>query len=93
MGTVLAGSFLFYYLAKTLLGLAAVFFGLSLFSIGKTSDRVIGLICLIAGVIAIVLNVIAVHLELKAVPLAGVSGAIATFFAACAIWCSAHQKE
>ncbi len=93
MGTVLAGSFLFYYLAKVVLGLAAVFFGLSLFRNGETIGRVVGLVSLIAGVIAIALNVAAVRLGLGAVPLAGASGAIATFFAGCAIWYSARQVE
>ncbi len=93
MGTVLAGSFLFYYLAKVVLGLAAVFFGLSLFRNGQTIGRAVGLVSLITGVIAITLNVAAVRLGLGAVPLAGASGAIATFFAGCAIWYSARQVE
>lgn len=93
MGTVLAGSFLFYYLAKAVLGFAAVFFGLSLFRNGEAVGRVVGLVSLIVGVVAIALNIAAVRLGLGAVPLAGVSGAIATFFAGCAIWYSARQVE
>lgn len=93
MGTVLAGSFLFYYLAKAVLGLAAVFFGLSLFRGGQSVGRIVGLVSLIAGVIAIVLNIAAVRLGLGAVPLAGASGAIATFFAGCALWYSARPVE
>lgn len=93
MGTVLAGSFLFYYLAKAILGLAAVFFGLSLFRNGESIGRIVGLVSLIAGVIAIAMNIAAVRLGLGAVPLAGASGAIATFFAGCAIWYSARRVE
>lgn len=93
MGTLLAGSFLFYYLAKAILGLAAVFFGLSLFRNGESIGRIVGLVSLIAGVIAIAMNIAAVRLGLGAVPLAGASGAIATFFAGCAIWYSARRVE
>lgn len=93
MGTVLAGSFLFYYLAKVVLGVAAVFFGLSLFRGGKAIARIVGLLSLISGVIAIALNVAAVRMGLGAVPLAGASGAIATFFVGCALWVSARKTE
>jgi len=93
MGTVLAGSFLFYYLAKVVLGVAAVFFGLSLFRGGKVIVRIVGLLSLISGVIAIALNVAAVRMGLGAVPLAGASGAIATFFVGCALWVSARKTE
>ncbi|QTD56508.1 hypothetical protein [Parasphingorhabdus cellanae] len=86
MGTVLAGSFLFYYLAKVVLGLTAVFFGLALFRGIDTIGRALGLVSLITGLIAIVLNIAAVRSGLGAVPLAGASGAIATFFAGCAVW-------
>lgn len=93
MGTVLAGSFLFYYLAKLVLGLAALFFGLSLFRNRKDVARLVGLASLIAGLIAVALNIAAVRLGLGAVPLAGASGAIATFFAGCAVWFSARQAK
>lgn len=93
MGTVLAGSFLFYYLAKVALGLGAIFFGLSLFRNDKGIARVVGLVSLIVGVIAVALNVAAVLLGRGGVPLAGVSGAVATFFAGCAVWYSARQLK
>ncbi len=93
MGTVLAGSFLFYYLAKVVLGLAAIFFGLALFRGVDTIGRALGLVSLITGLVAIVLNIAAVRMGLGAVPLAGASGAIATFFAGCAVWYSARQTE
>lgn len=93
MSTVLAGSFLFYYLAKVVLGLAALLFGLALFRGENTIGRMIGLASMIAGAIAIALNIAAVRLGLGAVPLAGTSGAIATFFAGCAIWYSAREAK
>lgn len=93
MGTVLAGSFLFYFLAKAILGLAALLFGLSLFRKDKTIDRVVGLVSMIAGVIAIGMNIAAVRMGLGAVPLAGASGTIATFFAGCSIWLSTRHGE
>lgn len=93
MSTVLAGSFLFYYLAKVVLGLAALLFGLALFRSENTIGRMIGLASMIAGAIAIALNIAAVRLGLGAVPLAGTSGAIATFFAGCAIWYSAREAK
>ncbi|MEH6662237.1 MAG: hypothetical protein V7679_11375 [Parasphingorhabdus sp.] len=93
MGTLLAGSFLFYNLAKAIIGLAALLFGLSLFRNAKTKVRVIGLISMIAGAIAIVLNVAAVRMGLGSVPFSGASGAIATLLAACTIWLSARPVE
>lgn len=73
MGTVLAGSFLFYNLAKAIVGLAALIFGLSLFRNGQSIGRVVGLISAIAGAIAIALNVAAVNLGLGSVPFSGAS--------------------
>ncbi len=93
MTTVLAGSFLFYYLAKVILGLAAIFFGLSLFRGADTIGRILGLVSLITGLVAMILNIAALRLGLGAVPLAGASGAIATFFVGCAIWYSARQDK
>ena len=93
MGTVLAGSFLFYYLAKVVMGLAAILFGLSLFRGVDTVGRALGLVSLITGLVAIVLNIAAVRMGLGAVPLAGASGAIATFFTGCAVWYSARGVE
>lgn len=93
MGTVLAGSFLFYNLAKAIVGLAALIFGLSLFRNGQSIGRVVGLISAIAGAIAIALNVAAVNLGLGSVPFSGASGAIATFLAGCAVWMSSRQPE
>ena len=90
MGTVLAGSFLFYNLAKAIIGLAALVFGLSLFREGQSVARVVGLV---AGAVAIALNVTAVNLGLGSVPFSGASGAIATFLAGWAIWLSSRQPE
>ena len=85
MGTVLAGSFLFYFLAKAIIGVAAISFGMSLFRGDNISGRAVGLATVVAGAMGIILNVGAVHLGLGSVPMAGASGAIATFFAAAAI--------
>ena len=93
MGTVLAGSFLFYYLAKLALGLAALFFGLSLFRRATGIVRIVGILSVIAGVIAIVLNIAALRLGLGGVPLAGMAGAVATFFTGCAIWFSNRLEQ
>ncbi|WP_173202667.1 hypothetical protein [Sphingopyxis sp. BSNA05] len=82
MGTLLAGSFLFYNLAKAIIGLAALLFGLSLFRSDKTKVRAIGLISMVAGAIAMILNIAAVYLGLGAVPFSGASGAVATFLQA-----------
>lgn len=93
MGTVLAGSFLFYNLAKAIIGLAALIFGLSLFREGQSVARVVGLASVVAGAVAIALNVTAVNLGLGSVPFSGASGAIATFLAGWAIWLSSRQPE
>ncbi|MGB5723046.1 MAG: hypothetical protein WBM39_01420 [Parasphingorhabdus sp.] len=93
MGTVLAGSFLFYFLAKAIVGLAALIFGLSLFRRDKSIGRVVGALSAISGAVAIALNVAAINLGLGSVPFSGASGAIATFFAGCALWLSSRHSE
>ena len=93
MGTLLAGSFLFYNLAKAILGLVALIFGLSLVRNDKTFGKVVGLVSMLAGVIAIVLNIAAVRLGLGSVPFSGASGSVATLFAGCAIWLSARPAK
>ncbi|AMO71330.1 hypothetical protein [Sphingorhabdus sp. M41] len=93
MGTLLAGSFLFYNLAKAIIGLAALLFSLTLFRDDSKKIRVIGLITMIAGVIAIVLNMAAVRSGLGSVPFSGGSGAIATLFSGWAVWLSARPVE
>jgi hypothetical protein len=93
MGTLLAGSFLFYNLAKAILGFAALIFGLSLFHNDQSIGRMIGVVSAIAGAIAIALNIAAVHMGLGSVPFSGASGAIATLFAGCALWLSSRQAE
>ena len=93
MGTLLAGSFLFYNLAKAILGLSALIFGLSLFRSDRTIGRAVGLVSMIVGAVAIVLNIAAVYLGRGAIPFSGASGSVATLFAGCAIWLSSARNE
>lgn len=92
-GTLLAGSFLFYNLAKAILGLAALIFGLALFRNRNAIGRAVGVLSMLAGVIAMALNIAAVHLGLGSVPFSGASGSVATLLAGCAIWLAASRSE
>ena len=93
MGTVLAGSFLFYNLAKAILGVAAIIFGFSLFRRDKLSVRAVGVVTVIAGATSTILNIGAVHWGLGSVSMAGASGATATFFAAVSLWFCAQSDK
>ncbi|MEP2988834.1 MAG: hypothetical protein ABJN65_02200 [Parasphingorhabdus sp.] len=91
--TVLAGAFVFFFLAKVFIGFAAMAFGLRLFR-GQTSmSKGIGIITAIAGFAAVVLNIAALPQGLALVFPGGASGTLATLLLAVAIWLNARSEQ
>ncbi len=91
--TVLAGAFVFFFLAKVFIGFAAMAFGLRLFR-GQTSlIKGIGIVTGIAGFAAIVLNIAALPQGLAFVLPGGASGTLATLLLAVAIWLNTRSEQ
>lgn len=86
METVLAGAFVFYFLAKVFIGFAAIAFGMLLFRDQAVSHKIVGVLSGVSGLAALGLNVAALPQGLGLVLPAGASGTIATLFLAIALW-------
>lgn len=84
--TVLAGAFLFFFLAKVLLGVASAMLGAALFGAGGTLSKIIGALSVIAGIAAVALNAVALPQGLALVFPAGAAGTVATLMLAIATW-------
>ena len=91
--TVLAGAFVFFFLAKTFIGFAAMAFGLRLFRGQKSLIKGTGIVTGIAGFAAIVLNIAALPQGLTLVVPGGASGTFATLFLAVAILLNARSEQ
>lgn len=82
---VLAGAFFFYFLAKALLGMAAIGFGIVLLSSGAKLSKLAGILAVLSGIAAAAINIFALPQGMAHVQIAGASGTLATLFAAIAI--------
>lgn len=89
---VLAGAFVFYFLAKVFIGFAGMAFGLRLFRGSTSLIKGIGVVTGIAGFIAIVLNTAALREGLALVFPAGASGTLATLLLVVAIWLNIRSE-
>ena len=84
--TVLAGAFLFFFLAKVLIGAASAMLGVALFQQGNGLGKTIGALSVIAGIAAVALNTFALPQGLAMVFPAGAAGTAATVMLAIATW-------
>lgn len=84
--TVLAGAFLFFFLAKLLLGVASAMLGVALFQKGGVADKIIGVIAVMAGIVAVALSAVALPQGLALVFPAGAAGTVATLMLAIGTW-------
>ncbi len=91
--TVLAGAFLFFFLAKVLIGLASIILGLALFQMRGTGGKIIGVLAMLSGVAAVALNSIALPQGLALVFPAGAAGTVATLALAIATWMVSAAKR
>lgn len=83
---VVAGAFLFYFLAKVLLALAGIGFGLLLFAGDRTSAKAVGALAVLFGLAAAALNILAIPQGMAMVFEAGAAGTAAALTTAIAVW-------
>lgn len=86
MSTILVGAFLFFFLAKALIGMAGIALGLSLLRSGGGAAKVVGGLAILTGAIGAAANIIAMPMGMDLVFAAGATGTLATFFVAIAAW-------
>lgn len=92
MSTVLAGAFVFFFLAKALISMAGIGLGLALFRIRSTPAKIIGALAVMTGAVGAAANIIAMPLGMEWVFQAGAAGTAATLFAAMAAWMVAMRN-
>lgn len=93
MQTILLGAFMFYFLAKVLIGIAGVGLGISLWREGNGGAKAAGILALITGLVAAVVNIAALPQGMALVQIAGATGTLATLFAAIAAWMAKPQAD
>ncbi len=91
--TVLAGAFLFFFLAKVLIGLASAILGFALFQQASAAGKIIGVLALLGGGAAVALNIVAMPQGLALVFPAGAAGTVATLTLAIATWMVSAVKR
>ena len=91
--TILAGAFVFFFLAKALIGLASVMLGFAVFKMGSRNGKIIGVLAMLAGAAAIALNIAALPQGLTLVFAAGAAGTAATLTLAIATWLVSDAKH
>lgn len=91
--TVLAGAFLFFFLAKALLGLAAIGLGTALLRTAAMPMKIVGGLAMLAGIVAALLNIAALPQGLALVMPAGAAGTAATLMLAIAAWLVSSEKS
>ena len=91
MSTILAGAFLFFFLAKALIGMAGIGLGLSLVRSGGGAAKAVGGLAILTGAIGAAANIIAMPLGMDLVFAAGAAGTLATLFTAIAAWMIADK--
>jgi hypothetical protein len=95
--TILAGAFLFFFLAKALIGMAGIGLGISLLRGGDVGSgggaaKAIGGLAIVTGAVGAAANIIAMPLGMELVFAAGATGTLATLFTAIAAWMVAGKS-
>jgi hypothetical protein len=93
MGAIVAGAFLFYFLAKALVGLAGIGLGLALFARTGTPLKAVGALSVVAGLIAAAMNMVAIPQGMSWVFEAGATGTIAALTTGIAIWLVTQRAD
>ena len=91
-GAIVAGAFLFYLLAKLLIGLAAIGFGLTLFGDERSAIKLAGGITIVAGLAATALCIFALPQGMAQIYIAGAAGTAAALFTAIAIFLASRTS-
>ena len=91
--TVVGGAFVFYFLAKVLIGMAGIGLGLILFSGSSGTGKAVGALAILIGAAAALLNIYAIPQGLAQVFLAGASGTVAALTTGIAAWMLTRQES
>ncbi len=91
MGTIVAGAFLFYFLAKVLIGLAGVGLGLALFRANGIA-KIVGVLSIGVGAIAAAVNIFAIPQGMTYTFPAGATGTAAALLTGIAVWMVARRE-
>ncbi|GAA4643013.1 hypothetical protein GCM10023115_09730 [Pontixanthobacter gangjinensis] len=83
--TFVMGAFFFYFVAKALIGLAGVVFGMKLIGSASGGAKALGVVTALTGLGAVAINVAAMALGGPVLFAAGAAGTVATLFLAIAI--------
>lgn len=84
--TIVAGAFIFYFLAKVLIGLAGIGFGFALVAQGSTAIKAAGLLSVVVGLGAAAINILAIPQGMAMVFMAGAAGTAAALTTGVAAW-------
>ncbi|NNC72897.1 MAG: hypothetical protein HKN78_08480 [Sphingomonadaceae bacterium] len=93
MGTLVAGAFLFYFLAKLLIGLAAMGFGLILFRDARASVKAFGALTVVAGLAAAAANLAALPQGTALILAGGATGTLAALVTGIAAFVITRGEE
>lgn len=91
--TIVAGAFLFYFLAKVLIGLAGIGLGLVLFSSASTPVKAAGALSILVGLTAAAANILAIPQGMALVFEAGAAGTLAALTTGIAAWMVTRQSD
>lgn len=91
MGSIVAGAFLFFFLAKALIGVAAIGLGLSLFGVSGMAGKIVGALSIAAGLAAAAVNLFAIPQGMAFVFPAGAAGTVAALAAGIAVWMATRR--
>ncbi len=91
-GAVLAGAFFFYFLAKALIGIAGIGFGIALLGMPVKLAKPIGILAILTGLIALAVNIFALPQAMTHMQLAGATGTLAALFTAIAIFLLSRRE-
>lgn len=83
---VLAGAFFFYFLAKVMVGMAGIGFGLSLFGNGSLAAKIAGVLAILTGFAASAGNIWALSQGMALTQMAGATGTVSALFTAIAAY-------
>ncbi len=92
LGAVVAGAFFFYFLAKALIGLAALGLGLALMKRGTGAAKAIGGLGVAIGAVAAAINIVALPQGMALTQYAGGSGTLAALMLAILILMSGRAR-
>ena len=93
MGTIVAGAFLFFFLAKALVGLAGIGLGFALLTNGSAPGKIVGALSIVAGLAAAAVNMVAIPQGMTFAFAGGATGTVAALTTAIALWMVTRRTD